>query len=297
MKESMPGAREEVRRLDVLVAHPLQGLYFDDLSESDLKALAADIRRNGLRDKIQILPKNKAGLKENTIIDGHQRRRALLKNGEKSATVIVRHDLADADPAAVERAYLEFNQNRRQLDPLARARVGLRLFEIEKKRPRGRLSAFENGEARDRVGKLIGMTGRNLNRYLRLLQTPVEVQNAFRARELPLVEAERVADLKPAQQADVAERVRAGECPRAVVGSYFPARDGRHVNVNDALVSFCKALVRGVEDLDGRVDRVSERVVERHLADLERARAVIDCLISEASAVQQPAPAGRRARR
>src|SRR5688572_21598380 len=96
-KKSRP--EEEQRRLADLVEHPLQPTYNDGLSDDALKRLAGDIKRNGLREKIQILPANKAGLPKNTTLDGHQRRRALLLNGESTTTVIVRHDLADADEA------------------------------------------------------------------------------------------------------------------------------------------------------------------------------------------------------
>ncbi len=69
-----------------------------DLTEFDLNALIEDIRKNGLREKIQILPKNKAGLPADTILDGHERSRALQKLGQTDTDVVVRYDLADATP-------------------------------------------------------------------------------------------------------------------------------------------------------------------------------------------------------
>src|SRR4051812_38496624 len=124
VKKQPTGPSEEDRRLDQLIEHPQQQDYFDHLSDHDLKALAADIKRNGLRQPIQIMPPdNTAGLPANTILDGHQRRRALQLNGETVARVIVRYDLLTVDAATVERAFLEPNQNRRHLDTLAKARV------------------------------------------------------------------------------------------------------------------------------------------------------------------------------
>src|SRR3954469_20477876 len=109
--------RREKRLLRDLKPFPAQPLFFGDLSDHELEALAEDIKRNGLRNPIEVLPKNRAGYPADTIIRGHQRRRALELNGEAETTVLIRHDLADAD--AIEKCFLEDNQHRRHLDPLA----------------------------------------------------------------------------------------------------------------------------------------------------------------------------------
>ena len=60
--------------------------------------MADDIRVNGgLRDMIHILPHNKAGFAPGTILDGHRRKEALLRNGETKTTVVVRHDLSESE--------------------------------------------------------------------------------------------------------------------------------------------------------------------------------------------------------
>src|SRR4051794_856350 len=99
----------EKRLLKDLKPFPAQPLFFDDLSDHELEALAEDIKRNGLRSPIEVLPKNRAGYPADSIISGHQRKRALELNGEAETTVCVRHDLADADAAAVEKAFLDDN--------------------------------------------------------------------------------------------------------------------------------------------------------------------------------------------
>jgi hypothetical protein len=276
MKKQPTQPTEEARRLDQLVAHPHQQAFFEDLLEHELNDLAADIKRNGLREKIQILPRNKAGLPPNTILDGNQRRRALLLNGERTSTVVVRYDLAAADAATVERVFLEFNTNRRQLDALGKARVALRLLEIEEGR---KFNLYNEDEARDRVGKVIGMSGRNLQRYWRVLQTPVEVQNALRAKEIRLVDAARVANLSDAERAEVAERIRAREAPREVLADYLQG-NGRHRS-GSGLGSFVRGLRRGMDKLDGRVkSSVSPWDVAFCREDLERAQRLITRLLA-----------------
>jgi ParB-like chromosome segregation protein Spo0J len=128
-------ARVEQRELSSSRPHPGQGHFFGDLSATEVQMLAEDIAQNGLQYMIEILPGNAAGLPVNTILTGHQRRRALELNGETEADVWVRYDLADADSATIERALLEENLNRRQLDKCDMARI----LEIE----RGRLNEGE----------------------------------------------------------------------------------------------------------------------------------------------------------
>jgi hypothetical protein len=268
--------KRERRKLKDLKPFPLQADFFDDLSKHDLQALAKDIAENGLREAIEILPENQAGFPANTITSGHQRGRALKDNGETETVVIVRYDLADADAATIERAFLEANQNRRQLDKLAKARVALRLYEIERNKPRGGLGTHQQGDARDRVGKAIGMSGRHLDRFFRILQkTPIEVQDAFRARRLSLKLAEKVADLKAEDQETIAQRIQEGENPKIVLKEFFGKPDARHKKVGDALASFARKLQCAYDDLADRVDEVRPAHLQRHLPMLKKARRMI----------------------
>ena len=163
----------ERRSLKSLKPFPDQHWMFDSLSDTDLAGLARDIQRNGLKTPIEVLPRNRAGLPAGTILRGHQRLRALRLNGETEADVLVRYDLADGSRDQIEREFLEDNLFRRQLDPLAKAKVALRLAEIERQAAPGEVPEGEGGEVRDRVGKAIGMSGRNLDRYLSVLKAPV----------------------------------------------------------------------------------------------------------------------------
>jgi hypothetical protein len=208
----------EVRKLSDLVAFVLQGHYYDPLSAEDLADLAASIKRDGLRCPIEILPQNKAGFPPNTILSGHCRKAALELNGETTTKVLVRYDLANATKEEIEAAFHDDNKNRRQLDPLAKARVAVRLLELERKRE-GR--TMQSGEARVRVGQALGMSGRNLDRHIRVLSTPLAVQNAFRAKRITLIDAGKIAGLVKSQQQEIAARLDAGEEPRRFLKEYL----------------------------------------------------------------------------
>jgi hypothetical protein len=264
--------RQETRKLKDLKSYPKQADFFDDLPPEELKALADDIKRNGVRIRVKILP-------DGTIISGHQRVRALKLLGRTDITVIVCHDLANADPATIEREFLEDNFRRRQLDLLAKARVALRLFVIEKKRPRGDLYHCDVAEARDRVGQAIGMSGRNLQRYWRVLKTPLAVQNAFRAGQLGLVLAGTVADLDAEIQERIAGRIQAGEPADQVVAPFLSQRGTRERSTSEVVADFAHALANRVRAVEAIAEHIGPSTAAKHRKNFEAARKVIQKML------------------
>lgn len=273
----------EKRNLADLHSNPEQSTYFADLGDTELQSLAADIEANGLQNLIQVLPKNAAGLLPNTIVNGHQRRRALLLNGVVRADVLVRYDLAQADLDTIEMEFLRENVNRRQLDKLDMARVAKRTYEIERR------SASIDGDetARDRVGKAIGMSGRNLARYWRLLQAPLAVQRAFQAGTLTLIEAERAGSLSPYAQSKIAERLSAGDAPRTVLSEYSPhSRRSRPRTISVSLANLDRSMRSVIDDFDGRIDRIAGNQIEPVAATIREVRHVLDHLLARSASAQ-----------
>jgi hypothetical protein len=200
-------------------------------------------------------------------------------NGETEAEVLVRYDLSQASVEEIEREFLEENQNRRHLDPLAKARVALRLYEIERGKPRGSRRPDEEAEMRDRVGKAIGMSGRHLARYLRVLQTPLEVQNAFRAGQVSLVAAEKVADLKPAAQAKLAKRIADGESAKKVISDAVQAKRSSTARSDGVVAEFVRAALPSARKLLAQIEGVSSDEVEKHLDEVRQLRTALALLI------------------
>jgi ParB-like chromosome segregation protein Spo0J len=183
----------------------------------DNKALAEDLHLRGQRDPIIIMPANNAaGLPANTILDGHRRIEAMLANGQTEADVLVREDLKDADEQTVTAAFLGFNLLRRQLHPLDKARVVQQLFVAKAGVPLNDLDMWKRGELRDRIGESLGMSGRNLDRYLRVLETPLEIQHAVRDRRLKLVPASRIALLSCQDQQQIVQRIAGLADPKEI---------------------------------------------------------------------------------
>lgn len=281
-KEASAKPKRARRPLASLVHYPDQDQFFDDLPDHELKELAEDIKRNGLKHPIEVLSENQAGLPPDTILRGHQRLRALHLLGCEETTVRVRYDLAEATRDEIDRVFLGDNVHRRQLDPLAKARAGLRLLEIEKGREPGSLKPGENSGARERVGKILNMSGRNLDRYIRVLAAPTEIQDAFRRKELSLVEAAKVAGLKQRERNELVSRLRAGEPIKQVVAAFLKPASSRTKTLL-AFDQFTADLATACHSLQGREDRISDDALSVSLPVLTQAHAFLGRLVSRAN--------------
>jgi len=202
------------RRLSDLKPHPLQAEFFADLSTQDLTRLQESLSSNGQIEPVEILP-------DGTIISGHQRVQAATRLGWTEITCWVRDDLVAQGDEAVERRFIESNFNRRQLTPLEQARCYRKLKQMQKTKY-GQPNV--SGELRDYLAKQFDMSGRNMDRWEKLLNAPREVQDAVGQKKLKLVDGGRVASLRPEQQAEIASRIQAGEAPAAVVAEFFPRK-------------------------------------------------------------------------
>jgi ParB family chromosome partitioning protein len=204
-------ANEQVRmKLSKLKNHARQDAVFGDVPDAELAALAADMAKNGLQHPVEVLP-------DDTIIAGHQRVRAARSLGWKEIDVVVRHDLAEAGEDAVEAYLISDNLLRRQMSPLARARCIERCMELGVIPGAAFRGFVRRHELKAVVGKLMGLSPRSVNRYLLVLRTPLAVQLAFDRGEIKLADAGKIAGLDPADAADLAARLEAGEPAAAVV--------------------------------------------------------------------------------
>jgi hypothetical protein len=274
-------------RLVNLKPHPLQSTFYGDCSETDDVTLAADLRQRGQQSPIIVMPTgNAASLPPGTILDGHRRARLMRANGETHAIVVVRDDLKDASTSAVEAEFLKYNFTRRQLHPIDKARVAQRLYLLERnKKPLNALGPKENLGMRDRVGKILNMSGRNLDRYLRVLETPIPIQNAVRDGRLKLVLGAKIGILPKYEQQRIADAIKGVIDPNRlteIVGRHIGVPDNRrHQKPNDAANSFATALERGLEDMRDRIDKIGTTVVRRRIDTFRQARDVISTLIAK----------------
>lgn len=296
------GMRKVVKvRLELLKEHPLQRKTYNPPTEADLKTLADDMSRNGQHDPVHVMPKgNAAGLAPGTLLDGHSRLAAARLLGWTHIDAVVRQDLKNASAEEVEGVYLMFNFNRRQLEPLEQARIARRLYEIERKRPPGKLRLGEARDARDRVGKMFRppISGRTLDRHWNILGAPVEVQRAFSAGRLKIGLAEKVGRMKPAEQAEVVGAIEAaGDGPlnaavQRLVDRVRWEKRWKPAGVTPVAEKWLKQAIRGLDAWEAKARQAHGPTMAKHRDDLVRVRAVVNALIAASRKPQAPLPKG-----
>jgi hypothetical protein len=160
----------------------------------------------------------------------------------------------------------------RKLDRLDQVRCYQRLHEMARQTAPGHWRSHQVGRLRDVVGRRLGISGRTLERYLRILATPHEVQDAFQAGQLSLVNASKVAGLTGDLQQQLAADLRSGAPPQQAVATRLA---GRAPDPFDAAVgTFIRSLQRNVGALEKHVDQV-QALCKNDQAILEQAQMLI----------------------
>jgi ParB-like chromosome segregation protein Spo0J len=254
--------QRSTRDLDGLTAHRLQSALFRPLSDKEHARLVEDIRTHGVLQPIEITD-------DGMIIDGHERVRAARAIGLTEIPVRVRDDLADQ--TAIDYRHAEANLNRRQLDPLDRARLAVHLFQLENGRKK--IRGIEQDELRDRVGAALGMGGRNAQRYLNLARAPLEVQSAYSESKISLTIAGRVCQLPHDTQESIARELRDGGDPAIVVKRYLeqPSRPAAAGDTGQLLARAATSIESALIQLG----QVAARADQGRIPGTRRVRALV----------------------
>ena len=253
-------------RLAKLKPHPEQERYFRQYGAYEYETLKADIRDNGLKNPIEVVPAdNAAGLEPYTIISGHTRCKILIELGIDKAEVSLRYDLLDASASEITKLFLLDNVARRQQDRLGQARAAIQLYTIEREQLGRRVSGdpMNQEELSKQIGAIIGVSGRTLQRYRNILASPIEVQGAFQSGQIKLIDAARVSSLSPKDQALLAKRLRDGEDLKVVFTAFFPPKHRGHVKLSNAIASLVRTLEIAQSDLLPRLAEVTPGSVRK----------------------------------
>lgn len=228
-----------------LKQHPKQSEMFIDPTEHEVKKLAETMKA-GLDHPIEILP-------DGTIICGHRRTAAARLLGWKTIRAVVRHDLKD-DPKAAETRLIEENLVRRQMSPLQIARCYCMLKQIEGWKSSGLRG---NRDLRDLIAKKFPLSGRQLDRYLRVIEhCPLEVQQAVDRGELGIMPANDVAGMSKKDKERVAAAIRKGMRPSKAVKSVKAPKKYRSVGAYPALHRLVEHLDRASAVLGPQLQQI-----------------------------------------
>lgn len=267
-----PVRRIQRRKIGDLKPHPKQDRFFPAQSEEADRELAADMETNGLNVPIDILP-------DGTILCGHRRVTAAKRLEWKEVDAIVHENLAD-DEAAAEAFFIDDNYNRRQLTDFQRVRCAVRRVELAKE---GKVALPEqcNGlkKTRDKIGSLMGISGREADRYLCVLKAPVEVQHACDAKHLSLVEGGKVKDLPKQTQQRIAQQIKEQgiEKAKAIVKRHLPSKAATRRGAESIVCNLRRALKEATKELPDNINNVG-RMDQDDVALIEAAEVLLDDL-------------------
>ena len=262
---------------------PKQKEFFSDCNYQELMALEADMEKFGQRVPIEITP-------EGEIVDGHQRVAVAKLFGWAEIDAII----VEGTDEEIEWRFLSANATRRQLTPLQRARCAARMLDLEKG-PRKRAGDQERRRDRlqKRVGKLLGLSDREIRRLLRVLDTPPEVQQAYDAGKLSIDLAGKVAGLPAEVQNEIATQLRekGSRREKAIVGKYLGAtpKQSEPMTVGKAYRELLKGLNKWLSILQTDVDSISihDGRTANDLAILEQAQELVPRLIERVQQAQE----------
>ena len=157
-------------KISSLKVHPDQENLFYPKPDV-IAALAADIQTNDLQHPIRILP-------DGTIVEGHKRVAAHALLGRTTIMAVVDEELALKGKKAVREQLIKDNLVRTHLSPLEKAKCVVALLGgIKELRGEPSQRVFSKDMKRE-VGKMLGITGRSVDRLLQLLRLPEAVQIA-----------------------------------------------------------------------------------------------------------------------
>jgi len=200
----------------------------------DVSGLAATIAERGLLQPLGVVA---AGGDRYRVVYGGRRRAAAIQLGLERVPCIV---LDADDPDLLLRQLIE-NVQREDLNDIeqarAYARLRARIVEMRGKLPENELD--------EELGRAVGMSGRNVRRYLGLLDLADEVQHMVRRGELNVTQAQHLRRVgSPKTQVELArlaveEGMSAAELAKLV--AYFAA------NPNLTVETALQALEQGQE--------------------------------------------------
>lgn len=200
----------------------------------DVEGLAATIAEHGLLQPLGVVP---IGAGRYRVVYGNRRREAALRLGLERVPCIL---LAEDDPRTLIQQLTE-NLQRQDLNDLEKARAFARL--------RDQIAASHThrneSDLDEATGRVVGLAGRTVRRYLGLLDLPDEVQALLRAGELNVTQAQHLRRIPNRRtqvelaQAAADEGMSAAELSR--LSSYFAA------NPELTLDAAIAALQQGVE--------------------------------------------------
>ena len=195
-------------KVSELKAHTYANQVFGAPADHEVKELSEDLKKSGQLNPLDILP-------DGRILDGRTRLKAAKLAEIEELTVVV-HDLNDDE---AKEFILESNLLRHHFDKLTVARIYRELKQLS--RGTGKKAKDGAGELRKRLGKRFGMSGRTLDRYEKLLETPMGLQLAYRQGDITDGQMMAVAKLSEKHQGELEAIVKKSKTPQDAIKEFL----------------------------------------------------------------------------
>jgi len=274
-------------KLDLLNPHARQAELFPLRSDAQLAELAADMDRRGLQHPIEILP-------DGTIIAGHERVRAARLLGWVEIDCIVRHDLAAQGDVAIEQHLIGDNLHNKPFSKLTVARCARRLKELflsDKSNASFDDECAAERSMREKIGRILNLSGRHVDRLLLVAEAPIEVQRAYEAGQITMQQAGKPAIVHEELREKVVADIRAGVHPKVAIDRHIRIgrRSKKRNEPTKAYAAFLKATKAAHEGLDEHIDEVFpvDDDYEERVQLLESGIELVQRLVEHEHAVKQ----------
>ena len=126
--------------------------------------------------------------------------------------------------------------------------------------------------------KRFNLSGRQLDRYAKMLEAPLVVQHAFERNELTQSQVISVTRLEADEQQEIAECIENGELPSDVVQQFMERAEATVASVETEVFRLVRALEKADQQLKHRFDEIPGTKLERQVKKLASGQRFIRAL-------------------
>lgn len=190
---------EQVQKIPIGELHEFEGHPFQVRDDEEMEKTVESIREYGITTPLLVRPDPDGGYE---IISGHRRHHAAERSGMAAVPCIVRE--MDDDAAVI--IMVDSNLQREHILPSERAYAYK--MKMEAIRHQGQRSDLTSPQAAakfradDEVGKVVGVSGDTVRRYVRLTNLIPEVLDMVDEKKIAFNPAVEISYLKPQEQKD-----------------------------------------------------------------------------------------------
>ena len=201
-------SREKVVEIALTELYPFPNHPFQVRDDDSMKEAVESVKEYGILTPAIVRPREEGGYE---LVSGHRRKHACELAGLTTMPAIVRD--IDRDMATI--IMVDTNLQRENISPMEKAQAyKMKLEAIRRRAGRPAKGDKENSrqvvgnlESAELVGREVGESGRQVQRYIRLTELTPELQQMVDDKKIAVTPAVELSYLKPEEQALVVETI------------------------------------------------------------------------------------------